>query len=396
MAKFPDYVIAGAGITGLSIARELVLRRSGTILVLEKEHMSGLHASGRNSGVLHAGIYYAPGTIKARLCLAGNRLWKEYCRANELPLLETGKTIVTRSQTELGALALLAARAAENGARVSVITPEELREIEPHARTVEQALYSHETAALDPKRILAHLEMWLRDRGVAFRYGCGVVGRAQRRTLSTSDGPVPYGAFINAAGAWADRIARSFGGARGLALLPFRGRYRLLRPERASLVRGNIYPVPDLRNPFLGVHLSRNVHGDVYAGPTAAPVFGREQYSWLPDDLIEALRVFALDAVLFLRNGGFRANAAAEVRRYGAGFLREVRTLVPEIQRRDLLPSAKMGIRPQLVHLGRAELVSDFLVEKAEDSVHVLNAISPAFTSAPAFAQFLVDEYGIG
>ena len=396
MAISHDYVIAGAGITGLSLARELVLRQAGSILVLDKEPEYGRHASGRNSGILHAGIYYSPGTVRARLCLAGNRRWKDYCRENGLLLQETGKTIVTKSAGEAESLLLLASRAAANGARVSLIGEEDLREIEPHARTVGKALYSHETAAVDPKQILSHLDAWLRDRGVAFQYGCSAVGSGGQQTLVTRGGRIPFGTFINAAGAQADRIARTFGCARGLSMLPFRGRYRLLRKERASLVRGNIYPVPDLRNPFLGVHLSRNVHGDVYAGPTAAPVFGREQYGRLPHNPLEALRVLALDGLLLFRNAGFRANALAEVRRYGPGFLREARALVPELNRGDLLPSSKMGIRPQLVHVGRAELVSDFLVERAEDSLHVLNAISPAFTSAPAFAQFLVDEYGIG
>ncbi len=390
----PDFVIVGAGITGLSIAAELRRRRAGSILVIEKEDAVGRHASGRNSGILHAGIYYPAGSLKARFCMNGNRRWKEYCREFGLPLVESGKIVVPRTDEQQQQLPLLLERAQANGARVRLVSSAELQEIEPHACPDRPALYSQDTATVDPQAILGHLRATLEKEGVQFRFGDRA--RLRRGLLRVEGGNVAYGMLVNAAGAHADTLARSFGAARGLVLVPFRGSYRKLRGERAQLVRGNIYPVPDLRNPFLGVHFSRDIHGNVYAGPTAAPVFGREQYGHLPWNPLEALRILTVDAALFLRNAGFRANARAEVARYGRGFFAEARSLLPELAPDDLIRSPKAGIRPQLVDLGRAELIMDFLVEKAERSVHVLNAISPAFTCAPAFAEFLVDEYIVG
>jgi L-2-hydroxyglutarate oxidase LhgO len=269
-----DVLIVGGGIIGLTLARELVaLGRTG-VVVLEKEPELGRHASGRNSGVLHAGIYYAPETLKARSCLSGNRLMRAYCKDKGLPLVEAGKVVVARSEEEQPVLEELHRRAVANGARVELIDEKQLAEIEPAARSAGRALFSRDTAVVDPKAILAQLRADLEMSGCA-RVLTG------RTFVGLTAGPIRYERFVNAAGAHCDRVARHFGVGLEYRLIPFKGIYRKLRHGVAFEVRGNIYPVPDIRNPFLGVHFTRSAQGDVYVGPTAIPAFGRENYGVL-------------------------------------------------------------------------------------------------------------------
>jgi len=277
-----EILVVGGGIIGLTVARELVAQGRDGIVILEKEPELGLHASGRNSGVLHAGIYYAPDTMKARSCLAGNRLMRAYCKERGLPILESGKVVVARDESELPALQELHRRATANGARVELVDEAQLAEIEPLGRTAGRALFSRDTAIVDPKAVLASLRAELEASGrVRILTGRAFTGLAAARVAATTGGPVAYGRLVNAAGAHCDRVARHFGLARDYRLIPFKGIYRKLRPGASFQVNGNIYPVPDIRNPFLGVHFTRSVHGDVYVGPTAIPAFGRENYGVL-------------------------------------------------------------------------------------------------------------------
>lgn len=387
------FLIIGAGITGLTIARELLRRGAGDILVLEKADSLGAHASGRNSGVLHAGIYYTPDTLKARFCVEGNRLMKEFCREKGLTLKETGKVIVASGPAEAERLQELKRRADACGARALLIGARELAEIEPHAATHGQALFSPDTAVISPKEVLRALEKELAGSGKAtILFGTafeGVQGSGQART---SKGTVRFEKLINAAGAYGDRIARQFGLAREYRSLPFKGTYRKLVPDRASLVRGNIYPVPDLRNPFLGVHLTRCADGEVYVGPTAIPALGRENYGAFEGWGGETLEILYRDLVLLLQNQGFRYVAYTEPRKYLKQFIfQEAKRLVPELRLRDLAPAGKVGIRPQLIHWPTKKLVMDFVVLRDGDALHILNPISPAFTSSMAFARYAVD-----
>ncbi|WP_449241775.1 L-2-hydroxyglutarate oxidase [Desulfovibrio sp.] len=390
-----EIVICGAGIVGLTLARELVRRGHSDILILDKEPDIGRHASGRNSGVLHSGVYYSPGTLRARSCLEGNRLMREYCREHGLPLKENGKVIVARTEAELPGLRELHRRATENGADVNLIDEQTLAEIEPLARTVGQALHVPQTAVVDPKAILAQLRRELNDSGkVRFLFMARFTGRPGPRQAETTAGLVNYGFFINASGAHCDRVAHAFGIGRNYCLVPFKGIYRKFVGPRADLVRGSIYPVPDIRNPFLGVHFTRGVHDDVYLGPTAIPAFGRENYGILAGVDGEAPAILWRDAVLFATNPKFRAVALEEPRKYFfRHFFNDARKLVKELDPADVAPTHKAGIRPQLVDLGTHELVMDFLVERDQESLHVLNAISPAFTSSLFFARMLADEH---
>lgn len=388
-----DFLICGAGILGLAMARELARRGHENIVVLEKEESLGKHASGRNSGVLHAGIYYTPDSLKARFCLSGNRMMKDYCREKGLPLDETGKVIVAKSEEELPALQGLYERARANGAQVELIDEKQLAEIEPNARTCGTAIYSPLTAVIDPKAILGSLHEDLLSSGVEVLTGTAVHD-AGEGSVATNRGEIGFGRFINCAGAYSDRIARLFGVGLGYRLIPFKGVYRKLVSEKAHLVKGNIYPVPDVRNPFLGVHFTRSIHGDVYVGPTAIPALGRENYGILEGLSAEALNILLNEAALFMANPRFRSLAASELPRYlFRYFYEDARKLVKELDPSYLEPSDKVGIRPQLVDIRRKELVMDFLVVEDGGCVHVLNSISPAFTSAMSFAEFVVNQY---
>ncbi len=390
-----EILIAGAGIVGLALARELVRAGFGGILLLEKEPEVGLHASGRNSGVLHAGIYYAPGTLRAASCLAGNLRMREYCRKRGLPLRETGKVVVARDEGEIPVLEELFRRATANGARVEWLDERELAGVEPDARTVGKALWSRDTAVVDPKAVVARLARDLADSGRAeIRTGCPFLGLQGSSTAVTGRGEVRFRRFVNCAGAWCDRVAHAFGVGRRYRIVPFKGLYRKLRAGAPPRVHGNIYPVPDIRNPFLGIHFTRSVAGEVYLGPTAIPAFGRENYGILSGAGREAVPIVLRDAALFLRNPQFRSIALTEPRKYSKQyFLRDAARLVRTLDPRDVERSGKVGIRPQLVDRTRGELVMDFLVESSGDSLHVLNPISPAFTASMDLARRLVEEH---
>jgi len=395
MAIGANILVVGGGIVGLTIARELLARGRDGIVILEKEPELGRHASGRNSGVLHAGIYYAPDSLKARSCLAGNLLMRAYCEEKGLPLRASGKVIVARSEAELPVLDELQRRATANGARVEVIDEKQLDGIEPEARTTGRALFSHQTAVVDPGAVLASLRSDLEASGkVRFLMGRAFLGLAGEGTAMTAQGPVSFERLVNAAGAHCDEVARHFGVGRNYRLVPFKGIYRKLRQGADFRVNGNIYPVPDIRNPFLGVHFTRSVHGDVYLGPTAIPALGRENYGLFAGADAGGIPTLLRDAVLFFSNAMFRSVALTEPRKYFPVFFnRDAARLVKRFDPSAFEAATKVGIRPQLVDWRTKELVMDFVVEAAGPSVHVLNPISPAFTSSMDLARTVVREH---
>jgi L-2-hydroxyglutarate oxidase len=387
-------LVVGGGIVGLALARELTNRARGPVVVIEREPDLGRHASGRNSGVLHAGIYYAPDSVKARTCLAGNRLMKAYCREKGLPLVEGGKVIVAREESELPVLEELFRRATANGARVEWIDELQLEEVEPMARTVVKAIHSRDTAVVDPKRVLESLRRDLERSGVPVITGCRFLGLDGPSAARTTAGRIAFDRIVNAAGAWCDEVARPFGIAGHYRLIPFKGIYRKLRPGAQFDVRGNIYPVPDIRNPFLGVHFTRSVHGEIYLGPTAIPAFGRANYRRLRGTRGELLSILASDATLFFKNPLFRSVALTEPRKYiPSYFHRDAARLVKRYDPTLFEAAEKVGIRPQLVDWRTKELVMDFLVVARDGSVHVLNPISPAFTSSMEVARRIVTDH---
>jgi L-2-hydroxyglutarate oxidase LhgO len=388
-----EVLVVGAGVVGLTLARELA-RRGRRVLVVDKEPTLGAHASGRNSGVLHAGVYYAPDSVKARTCLAGNRLMKAFCREQGLPLVESGKVIVARDEGELPALDELHRRATANGARVRFVDERELAEVEPLARTTGKALQVLDTAVVDPKQVLGALRGEVEARGGQVALGAAFLGLEGADRARTAAGTVRFDRLVNAAGAFCDRVARAFGVGARYRLIPFKGIYRKLVPGASFDVRGNVYPVPDPRNPFLGVHFTRHASGDLYLGPTAIPALGRENYGLLAGAGREALVILARDARMFLANARFRTVALEEPRKYlPAFFHRDAARLVKRYDPALFASAPKVGIRAQLVDWTTKELVMDFLVEAKDASVHVLNPVSPAFTASMELARRVADEH---
>ncbi|MDO8643929.1 MAG: L-2-hydroxyglutarate oxidase [bacterium] len=395
MKTTTDILIIGGGIIGLTLARELVLQGHTGITIIEKEPELGKHASGRNSGVLHAGIYYDPDSAKAKFCLKGNRLLRRYCYEKGLPVLESKKVIVAQNERELPILQELHKRAVANGAQVELIDEKRLEEFEPNAKTCHQALLSYDTVVVDPKQVLSALQKELLDTGkVQILFNCLFRGIKKNSIIETSQGEIQYGFLINAAGAYSDKVAQSFGLAQNLRMVPFKGIYKKLKKEKAYLVNGNIYPVPDIRNPFLGVHFTRNVHGEVYLGPTAIPALGRENYGILEGIDREGFQILYRDAVLFCTNPKFREVALTEPRKYiHSYFYNNAKKLVKKLELNDIESTSKSGIRAQLVDWDKKELVMDFMVLKEKNSLHLLNPISPAFTSSMEIAKTVVKDY---
>ncbi|MXZ13701.1 MAG: L-2-hydroxyglutarate oxidase [Candidatus Dadabacteria bacterium] len=393
MEKSCDFLVIGGGIVGLAITNELLLRGCKNILILEKEKNLGAHSSGRNSGVLHAGIYYTPDSLKARYCIEGNRLMRDFCRENGVTISECGKVIVADSEEKLEGLEALQQRAQRNGVESYLIDEKELAEIEPHAATFEKAIYSPSTSVFDPQGVLEALYSKIKRSGeVRVLFNTAFIEKKEGGVALTNRGTISYGKLINAAGLHADVVARNFGVGLRYRSIPFMGSYRELTGESSYLVRGNVYPVPDPRMPFLGVHFTRSTAGRVFIGPTAVPVLGRESYRFLEDLGLESFRFLYRNASMFVSDSGFRANALSEAKKYlGRHFYSEARKLIPGLLPRHLVSSAKTGIRSQLVDWQEKKLVMDYVVCKEGDSLHVLNAISPAFTSSMSFAKYLAD-----
>jgi L-2-hydroxyglutarate oxidase len=398
-SRTADFVVVGAGIVGLALARELRRRRADAgIVVLEKEPAIGRHASGRNSGVLHSGIYYPAGSVKGRLCAQGAKELAQYCDEHRLPIRRCGKVILPAREGEDAQLDVLVQRAQGNGARVELIDERGLSDIEPEARSHSgRALYSPETAVVDATAILAQLRECLAAAGVAvlLRHELESVDTKQCRLVAGGEA-ISYGHLFNAAGLQADRVAHRCGAGLEYFVLPFRGQYYRLLP--GVRINGLIYPVPDLRVPFLGVHFTRRVDGGVDVGPTALPALGRENYAGLGGiKITEAVGIVHEVVRQYVRNRqGFRRFAHREIARLTRGrFVAAARALVPRLRAADLASGDKVGIRAQLVDRRTHELVMDFVVEQGERSTHILNAVSPAFTSAFPFARLVVDEAGV-
>jgi (S)-2-hydroxyglutarate dehydrogenase len=390
-----DLVVVGAGIVGLAAARELARRHPGArVAVLEREERLAAHQTGHSSGVIHAGIYYRPGSLKARLCVAGARELYAYCAERGIVTRRTGKVIVATAEGELARLAELEARGRANGVRgLRRIGPAELSEIEPHARGI-AALHSPETGVVDFAAVARELERELVEAGASIHPACAVRGmRANGAGMEVAHarGTTRARAAVLCAGAWSDRLAVAAGAPREPRVVPFRGAFVRLRADRRHLVRASVYPVPDPELPFLGVHLTRGIDGEVHAGPSALMVGARDAYRLRRvrgRDLAETL---AWPGTWRLLRRHWRS-ALAEARRAlsDGALVAELRRLVPELSRADVLPGFT-GVRAQALARD-GTLVDDFVVSRTERAVHVRNAPSPAATSALALARLIAEE----
>jgi L-2-hydroxyglutarate oxidase LhgO len=390
----PDFLVVGGGIIGISLARELRRRHPGAaVTLLEKEPAWGAHASGRNSGVLHAGFYYAADSLKARFTREGNGQLTSYCAARRLPLNRCGKLVVARTLAELSGLAELLRRGRVNGVPVEEVTAAEARGLEPRVKTCERALFSPTTSSIDPRAVLNALVADARSEGITLLPGIAYLGRS-RGVVRTTAGIFSPGYVVNAAGLQADRIARDWGFADRWRILPFKGLYLEADPSSPAF-RTHIYPVPDPLQPFLGVHVTVHVDGAASLGPTAIPAFWREQYAgWSRFRLPEALEILTREAGLLLRNNfGFRTLAFEELGKYRPRRIVALGAELAEGIRPEHFPRwGRAGIRAQLVDIRERRLEMDFKFEGDNQSFHVLNAVSPGFTCALPFSAYLVDR----
>lgn len=392
--KSPDFLIIGAGIVGLTIAFELKKRFPDQgIMIIEKESQPGVHASGRNSGVLHAGFYYTADSLKAKLCRDGNQAWRAYCLENNLTLNQCGKLVVARNEQELDGLDELERRAKVNNVNLEMVSAVEAAEIEPQAYTFERALWSPTTATVNPKQVVESIQTRLLDAGVLILTDTTYINKSGNDVI-TSKGSISPGYLINAAGLYADKIARDFGFSQNYKILPFKGLYLYANDDGLKL-KTNIYPVPDLKNPFLGVHFTVTAENKTKIGPTAIPAFWRENYTgWEKFNLEELVDIVGIDASLFLTNNfGFRSLAFQEMQKYSKKKLVQLAgTLLKNIKQTDFKEWGRPGIRAQLINIKTKQLEMDFKFEGDSKSFHVLNAVSPAFTCSLPLSRLIVDE----
>ncbi len=312
-----DFLIIGGGIIGINIARELKKQFSDTkVIVIEKENELGMHASGRNSGVLHAGFYYSPDSLKAKLTKTGNKLLTEYCDNNKIAINKCGKLVVAKNADELKSLDELFKRGRINGIDLVEISEEEAKEIEPRVKTYKRALYSPTTSTVNPVEVMQLMKRDAMNEGIQIHQGVCFI-RRNAKNIFTSKDTYQAGYVVNAAGLYADKIAMEFGFSEKYRILPFKGLY-LYSDEPASSIKTNVYPVPNLKNPFLGVHFTVTVDGKHKIGPTAIPAFWREHYKGFENfNLSETLEIIKREAGLFASsNFDFKRLAFEELTKY--------------------------------------------------------------------------------
>jgi len=387
--------VVGAGIIGLATARELQRRRPGSrVAVVDKEAAPGAHQTSHSSGVVHRGVYYAPGSLKAQLCVEGAAALLAYCDERGIPILRCGKVVVATSADELPRLEELHRRSLANGVpRAELIGQDRLRELEPHVAGV-RALHSPETAVVDFARVAAAYADDVRTAGGELLLGREVIGLSQRRAaalVETTVGDLEAERVVVCGGVHADRLAGLTGAPPEPRIVPFRGAYLRLRPERRHLVRGLVYPVPDPAFPFLGIHTTARPDGDVWLGPNAVLAFAREGYRRRDVSLRDVRDALRAPGFRRLARGHWRLGLDEIVRDLSTRrFVAAARKLLPELDVADVLPGPS-GIRAQALAVD-GTLLDDFVFHESEGVVHVRNAPSPGATSSLAIARVIADR----
>ncbi|HZZ77500.1 MAG TPA: L-2-hydroxyglutarate oxidase [Gemmataceae bacterium] len=388
-----DIAIIGGGIIGLSTAMHLALSSRASVVVLEAEADVAQHQTGHNSGVIHSGLYYKPGSERARLCAEGREAMYRFCAEHGLPHERCGKLVVAVEESELAALDELQRRGLANGLDgIRRLVREELKEFEPHVVGV-AGLHVPQTGIVDYKLVAHKYAELFQQAGGTLRLGARLTGVQQRDgelALQTTQGDVVCKHLINCGGLYADRVARLCGLDPGVQIVPFRGEYYALIPERRHLVKNLIYPVPDPRFPFLGVHFTRTVHGEVDAGPNAVLALQREGYSrWnvSPGDVWEMMRFGGFWRMAYKH---WRTGLGEMVRSFSKGsFYRSLQRMIPELQMSDIHPFGT-GVRAQAMQPD-GSLVDDFRFVQTESMIHVLNAPSPAATASFSIGRTIAD-----
>ncbi len=402
MSRSADIAIVGAGIVGLATALALTERSPRPrLVVLDKEPRIAAHQTGHNSGVIHSGIYYKPGSHKARLCVEGARLMTEFCDIHGIRHERCGKLVVAADEGELPRLEAIHARGVANGVQgLRMLSAEELREREPHCRAV-RALLVPVTGIVDYVEVAGVMARLVAERGGEILTGARLVSAGRdgaERVLETSAGPVRARRVINCAGLHSDAVARLMGARPEVRIVPFRGEYYMIRADRRHLVRNPIYPVPDPAFPFLGVHFTRTIHGEVEAGPNAVLAFAREGYRLGTVRPGEMLATLAYPGFWRIIRRHWRMGSYEMWRSLSKpAFVRSLQRLVPEIRTEDI-ERGGAGVRAQAVAPDGA-LVDDFRITEAEGAIHVLNAPSPAATASIAIGRHIAalaaEQFGL-
>jgi len=379
-----DFAIVGGGIVGLSVAMALGERFEGSsILLLEKEDGFAAHQTGHNSGVIHSGIYYKPGSLKARFALEGARLIPEFCQQHGIPYDVCGKVIVATESWELPLLDNLLQRGFANGLAVSKLGPEQIREIEPHCAGLE-AIRVPSTGIADYKQVARTYAKIVESRGGELRRGCrvtGIIPQAGGQTIESTCGSFNTKFVVNCAGLHSDRVARLDGVDPQAKIVPFRGEYYELIPEKRYLVKHLIYPVPDPKFPFLGVHFTRMTDASIHAGPNAVLALKREGYSWGDISISDLWESLTYRGFWKLAMRNFADGMKEMYRSFSKkAFTRSLQRLIPEVQESDLIPT-HAGVRAQAL-MSDGKMVDDFLIVPGQNSLHVCNAPSPAATAS--------------
>ena len=395
MYKKVDVVVIGAGVVGLSIAKSLLLAKKGiSVTILEKESGLGFHASGRNSGVIHAGFYYSPDSLKARFCVEGNLAIREMCEEYNIPVKEVGKVVVTTTHEDELRLEKLFERGLENGVPLELLESKYLANFEPLAKTRDRFIWSPTTAVSDPKQLIACLAKDVVKLGGKLKFQQKVEIDPNNQHIKSISGNYAPQHIVNAAGSQADRIAKIFGFGLGLAMIPFMGIYRNTNKTSLPLKR-LVYPVPNPLNPFLGVHLTISVHDQIKIGPTAIPMLNREQYSLLEKWRVQDMRESLMGAFSMFKGNShdFPEILRSEFPKlFESRLVSAASKLVPDVKDVAHWKKMKPGIRSQLVELKTGKLVNDFLVEGDARTTHVLNVVSPGWTAAIPFGRYVSER----
>jgi L-2-hydroxyglutarate oxidase LhgO len=397
-----DVTVVGAGIVGLATARELLLRHPRLrVAVLDKESAPGKHQTGHNSGVIHSGIYYVPGSLKARLCSEGRQQLWSYCRSKGIEFRPVGKLIVALTQDELPRLHALWERGIANGIEdLEMLDAAGIREREPHCAGI-RAIFSPATGIVDYGAVASALAEDVRAMQGEILPNHPVTAISQigeRLEIQTNGGAVTSGALIGCAGLYADRLAQMTGGSRDPKIVPFRGDYLVLKPESRHLIKGNIYPVPDPAFPFLGVHFTPRMNGDIWLGPNAVLAFAREGYTFGTVNGAEVLETLTYPGLIRLALK-YPGVAAAEMYRdlFRGAYVDWLRRYIPQLRNEDVLPGPS-GVRAQAMNAD-GTLVDDFIFEGSGAVMHVRNAPSPAATASLAIGAHIVkraaEQFGL-
>ena len=392
-----DHIVIGAGIVGISIGLAILERSpEKKVLIIDKESEPGIHASGRNSGVLHAGFYYSPDSLKAKFCRLGNLELKNFCRENSIPILETGKVVVCQTKSDVTRLEELFRRGIANGVDIEILDSAHLDKIEPAAKTIDKFIWSPTTAVGNPKVVIKKLAEKFVKNGGQFQFNCSaeLVSTNDEVLLETGYGTYSAASIINSAGAYAADLAKQVNVGNQYACLPFLGAYK-----KSKLVDSNpkrlVYPVPNPVNPFLGVHTTNTLNGEIKIGPTAFPVIGKEQYK-LSNGFSgsECLEFFkAARALIKSDSVDLRGLAREEfIKLFTKPLLNRTKKLSNSLNINKEWSKYPAGIRAQIINLETNAIEMDYIVESDKNVVHILNAVSPGWTSAIPFTRWVVEN----